>query len=842
MFELWVAIDKIAVVACPLLGNYSPEVPIDHSLTTSNAALLHPILLQNPLISSDCWLSMKSIGSSSFAVKYFNQDATRELQNLKAQIEWDAQEIRDCIHRDLEMKTRERNRIRTRWLDGFSVPVHEWPLPEWRAATALLLWDVCTPMDKRNEFDQSRPSVILNSRKYLFEYLLQIMTLASASSSAKLFGSKKLLTTHQEIFLPGVNGTMFREADTTQKATLPISTNPSSIYLRAQLQYAVSATCHTSNQIIASQDLCPPQLPLHEYMSFASLRSGACIQWISLLSELRKGALSWQTEEVMCIIEEEGTRDLEWHVDLKDLQFGQALLWEMGKLLCRVKGNWKEVVTVRTIILLTSQLLASTRHVEVKELGYALMRECREVTWEWVGQLEEKLVITESSIATGSPTPLKSAIDKGKGSSPNHCYETLRQNVYTTDPTQAISPLPISKDLNPFLPPGTNPSKWNGLVDLRKASVVTPQHSRRFREPTSYRKPTTLINFDDMYDSDKSFIDGIPPGMSPPMLMSPVRPKPSVKLGQNLKKAAAACIMDDIVADIQGRPRPSSSFRPRPSIFKSTMISDSSPSYDTGNVNVNTNDDFLAPPHQYQGMGGVVGLQNNSYYDDNDDIVNNTAHPSAAFLVASQTRRPMDNDNSFDDSMVLDQGGDNSFDTDNLLGVGGGGADDPNMNMMHIPGMSYELFFLGAMGEAATKRHLVARKALLHSTFSNWPEEPVPPAMLVLMTHDNAKLREWAMKQASRSTTVPISQNDASSLPLKCIGDNPAFTSATNYEQQVFSSKSDWRVSNDHDVKDDAASYTYVLPKNVLPFITASNLRTQVAAFLCGVSPQITNK
>lgn len=77
---------------------------------------------------------------------------------------------------------------------------------------------------------------------------------------------------------------------------------------------------------------------------------------------------------------------------------------------------------------------------------------------------------------------------------------------------------------------------------------------------------------------------------------------------------------------------------------------------------------------------------------------------------------------------------------------------------------------------------------------------------------------------------------------------------ATNYEQQVFSSKSDWRVraisathlplrlqhiyvSND-DVKDDAASYTYVLPKNVLrAFITASDLRTQVAAFLYGVSP-----
>lgn len=81
---------------------------------------------------------------------------------------------------------------------------------------------------------------------------------------------------------------------------------------------------------------------------------------------------------------------------------------------------------------------------------------------------------------------------------------------------------------------------------------------------------------------------------------------------------------------------------------------------------------------------------------------------------------------------------------------------------------------------------------------------------------------------------------------------------ATNYEQQVFSSKSDWRVraisathlplrlqnifvSND-DVKDDASSFTYVLPKNILrAFIVAADLRTQVAAYLYGSSP-IDNK
>ena len=44
-------------------------------------------------------------------------------------------------------------------------------------------------------------------------------------------------------------------------------------------------------------------------------------------------------------------------------------------------------------------------------------------------------------------------------------------------------------------------------------------------------------------------------------------------------------------------------------------------------------------------------------------------------------------------------------------------------------------------------------------------------------------------------------------------------------------------VSND-DVKDDAPSFTYVLPKNIFrAFTTASGLRTQVSAFLYDVSP-----
>ncbi|OCF36708.1 pre-mRNA-processing-splicing factor 8 [Kwoniella heveanensis BCC8398] len=85
-------------------------------------------------------------------------------------------------------------------------------------------------------------------------------------------------------------------------------------------------------------------------------------------------------------------------------------------------------------------------------------------------------------------------------------------------------------------------------------------------------------------------------------------------------------------------------------------------------------------------------------------------------------------------------------------------------------------------------------------------------------------------------------------------GDEIVVTTTTQYEQQTFASKSDWRVraisatnlplrvnhifvGND-DVRDDAGSFTYVIPKNVLrTFIVNADLRTQVVAYLYGTSP-----
>lgn len=84
--------------------------------------------------------------------------------------------------------------------------------------------------------------------------------------------------------------------------------------------------------------------------------------------------------------------------------------------------------------------------------------------------------------------------------------------------------------------------------------------------------------------------------------------------------------------------------------------------------------------------------------------------------------------------------------------------------------------------------------------------------------------------------------NKLHTLPATC----------SQYEQQSFNTRTDWRVraisaTNLHlrtnhiyvsseDISD--SGFTYVIPKNILSkFITISDLRTQIAGYMYGVSP-----
>jgi pre-mRNA-processing factor 8 len=85
-------------------------------------------------------------------------------------------------------------------------------------------------------------------------------------------------------------------------------------------------------------------------------------------------------------------------------------------------------------------------------------------------------------------------------------------------------------------------------------------------------------------------------------------------------------------------------------------------------------------------------------------------------------------------------------------------------------------------------------------------------------------------------------------------GEDMIVTTTSQYEQQTFASKTEWRtraiatsnlrtranniyISSD-DILEDEQHYTYIVPKNLLKrFITSADLRVQVAGYLYGVSP-----
>eukprot|EP01103_Thecamoeba_quadrilineata_P007750 TRINITY_DN17584_c0_g1_i1.p1 TRINITY_DN17584_c0_g1~~TRINITY_DN17584_c0_g1_i1.p1 ORF type:complete len:2354 (+),score=376.42 TRINITY_DN17584_c0_g1_i1:360-7064(+) len=104
---------------------------------------------------------------------------------------------------------------------------------------------------------------------------------------------------------------------------------------------------------------------------------------------------------------------------------------------------------------------------------------------------------------------------------------------------------------------------------------------------------------------------------------------------------------------------------------------------------------------------------------------------------------------------------------------------------------------------------------------------------------------EKQSKEASQLTVV-------TTVTTNVHGDEMMVSTTSPHEQKVFSSRTDWRVraisaTNLHlrtnhiyvssdDVKE--SGYTYILPKNVLKkFICVSDLRTQIAGYLYGVSP-----
>jgi Family of unknown function (DUF6606) len=428
IMDLWVALDTFSIRQCPLLKQYSPEIPssflhpllLHRSSTLDRALRIEEYLFQRHKEACNATsIFSNNIGESSFAVKYFR--ASEALQRLNDEIVLDAQQKRekkraelDDMNQTSESLLQQASRLDHEMYedrDGYEshsrscdkcqlqrqaralrISVHEWPLPRstmhaqqavfelsppsafsvWRGITYLILRDIglSSVSDLQGE---PKLQVFLDSFSGLHRWAARCQKdyRLTIGSTTKSFSDqthyKKINIPAQESSVLVNNGLSFRLFDRTRKSwtldsfsasnvsemcTHPISSS-SPYHL---LHRFVSGTQHTPNDILAAQADCPKEINLHELIAFSGLRSGPLLQWLNIARELASPYLSFRREEVHILITQaawqlgplSGTVR-EWHIDLNIPGFGDTLLRELESLLEKIRANWLEEVTVRTI-------------------------------------------------------------------------------------------------------------------------------------------------------------------------------------------------------------------------------------------------------------------------------------------------------------------------------------------------------------------------------------------------------------------------------------------------------------------------------------------------------------
>ena len=488
IMDLWVALDTFTVQQCPLLKQYSPEIPSDllHSLLLHRSSTLKRALRIEEYLCrrykdalNVTSIFSNSINDSCFAVKYFR--TSDNLQHLYGEIVTHAQQERAAKRaelaalnqtsksllseaskrdheqsknnsgRDIHRATCQRCQLEHR-AKALKIRVHEWPLPPsaahaqlavfelspprafsaWRDITYMILRDIGMPSvpDSRDQ-----PKVLLDSFSGLDRWAPQRQQdyRVTIGSTTKSFSDQ---THYKMVEIPAEessvlvnNGLTFRLYDRIRRSWVIGSLHESSVahlctpriptsspYSR--LHSFVSDTQHTPNDIIAAQSHCPKEINLHEFLAFSGLRSGPRLQWLNIARELASPSLSFRREEVHMLITQaawqigplsDGVR--EWHVDLGIPSFGKALLRELESLLEKIKANWLEEVTVRTVgasntsdtnsylilstALISSRLLSSITDPDVSGLACALLRKARNLTYQWICELALKLDSTQ---------------------------------------------------------------------------------------------------------------------------------------------------------------------------------------------------------------------------------------------------------------------------------------------------------------------------------------------------------------------------------------------------------------------------------------------------------------
>ncbi len=178
-------------------------------------------------------------------------------------------------------------------------------------------------------------------------------------------------------------------------ACLPVSSEYRS------LQATVDFTLHTSNEIIASQSRCPLSMSIQEFLAFQDIRSGQRLQLPKILRELASTNLDFGAEGVAILITHatlqagdglENNSLRVAHQFFRDNAFCVELARQLRKKLQSICANWKEIYTMKIVIVLLLRLgsLASA-HLKTTRDAKNLLVDARNTTLQWVRSIRQEI-------------------------------------------------------------------------------------------------------------------------------------------------------------------------------------------------------------------------------------------------------------------------------------------------------------------------------------------------------------------------------------------------------------------------------------------------------------------
>ena len=318
--------------------------------------------------------------------------------------------------------------------EKLTIDVHEWPLPEgklqvkaavfeldvpivvsrWRDITYRVLVDLLSPQCAGQSKGNQQRVYSLWSYAGLQKFIISRKGRLQLASKTKPFVVSHYR--HQKISQADEssvcvnNGLQYNTYDSKELRWTEELLNRCSVREECtpklpagpyrSLQYAVSNTVHTSNEVIASQAKCPEMLTMHEFYAFGTLRSGHRLQWRNIARELTTHILNLNCHETHILMMQAAWQVgpfskrrvcRESHVDLEEVDFGKSLLSTMEDALETIEGNWQSATAARTLIALATRLLSLSLCKVVREGCFHFLRKARAISLRWTREVGQKL-------------------------------------------------------------------------------------------------------------------------------------------------------------------------------------------------------------------------------------------------------------------------------------------------------------------------------------------------------------------------------------------------------------------------------------------------------------------